>query len=354
MYAYSPTIIMEWYKKQEGIFVVTGNSLSNENPLEKHDRFLEIVFNRIALPTFVIDHNHTIISWNLALENLTAQNHKDMIGTQNQWMAFYASKRPTLADLIVEGGKDNAVSHFYKNKFRKSPLIDDAFEAEDFFPDIGEHGEWLSFTAASIRDENGNIIGAIETLANISNEKRSKIALQESEERYKRLSITDNLTGLFNRRFFTDNLTLELERSQRYAQGFALCLIDLDNFKSMNDNYGHLFGDEILVLFSQLLKQNLRHSDTAYRYGGEEFAIVFPGSTLESASLVAERVRKNLEEYVFNFEGKSVSITGSFGISCKSDYDFNIESIIKRADQALYSAKHNGKNKIEIAEQPSS
>lgn len=333
--------------------MVAQSSYSDINPLGQHENLLETVFNRIALPTFVLDQNHTIIFWNQALERLTTKKQSEMIGTQNQWIAFYASKRPTLADLIIEGGKDEAVSHFYENKYRKSTLVDDAFEAEDFFPDIGEHGEWLSFTAASIRDSNGNIIGAIETLANISNEKLSQLALQESEERYKKLSITDNLTGLYNRRFFTESLTLELERSRRYDQHFALCLIDLDDFKDMNDSYGHLFGDKILTIFSHLLKQNLRQSDSAYRYGGEEFAIIFPGSSLEGASLVAERIRTKLAEYPFSFEGnsKNIQMTASFGISLTSEHDRNIEEIIRRSDQALYAAKNSGKNKIEVSKE---
>ncbi len=333
--------------------MVAESSFSDMHPLGQHESLLETVFNRIALPTFVLDQNHTIIFWNQALERLTSKKQSEMIGTQNQWIAFYASKRPTLADLIIEGGKDEAVSHFYENKYKKSTLVDDAFEAEDFFPDIGEHGEWLSFTAASIRDSKGNVIGAIETLSNISNEKLNQLALQESEERYKKLSITDNLTGLYNRRFFTESLTLELERSRRYSQHFSLCLIDLDDFKDMNDSYGHLFGDKILSIFSHILKQNLRHSDTAYRYGGEEFAIIFPGSSLEGAALVAERIRTRLAEYPFNFENKSkeIRVTASFGISLTTVNDRNIEEIIRRSDKALYVAKNSGKNKIEISKE---
>jgi diguanylate cyclase (GGDEF)-like protein len=325
------------------------NASSDISKLHQHDNFLETVFNRITLPTFVLDQNHTIIFWNHALAQLTSQTQNEMIGTQNQWMAFYASKRPTLADLIIEGGKDDAVSLFYENKYIKSPLIEDAFEAEDFFPDIGDNGEWLHFTAASIKDENGNVIGAIETLLNISATKQSQIALKESEERYKQLSITDNLTGLYNKRHFTERLTSELERSHRYHHHFSLCLIDLDNFKQMNDNHGHLFGDEILAEFGNIIQKNLRNSDTAYRYGGEEFVIILPGILIDGSSVVANRIRVDLLEKLFfsAIDQKPIKLTASFGITASSSEDRKIEEVIKRADEALYIAKKTGKNKIE-------
>lgn len=326
------------------------SNISDGNPLSQQEQLLEAVFNRIPLATFVIDQHHKIIFWNKALEQLTATKQINMIGTQNQWIAFYSSKRPTLADLIVEGGKDETVSQFYENKFRKSPLIEGAYVAEDFFPDIGENGEWLSFTAASITDSNGNVIGAIETLANISKEKKSQLALQENEERYKRLSITDNLTGLYNRRLFTENMRSEIERTHRYNQFFSLCMIDLDDFKYMNDNYGHLFGDQILIEFSHIIKNNLRTTDTAYRYGGEEFVIIFPGTSPEGALKVANRIRMELSDFPFPNEAKkdTTHITASFGISVSSKNDTNIEEVIQRADKELYKAKRTGKNKVSV------
>lgn len=333
------------------MFVVDESNFSNEHPLEQEENLLEAVFNRITLPTFVLDNHHKIIFWNKALEQLSNTKRSEMIGTRNQWVAFYATERPTLADLIIEGGKDEAVSKFYDNKYKRSPLIEDAYEAEDFFPDIGEKGEWLSFTAASITNAQGEIIGAIETLTNISKEKRSQMALQESEERYKRLSITDNLTGLYNRRLFTENLMIELERTQRYHQYFSLCIIDLDNFKLMNDAYGHLFGDQILKKFGHIIQNNLRKTDTAYRYGGEEFAIIFPGTSLEGAEKVASRIRVELSVFAFANESsnKRIRVTASLGITSSSTSDEQIEHVIKRADKALYKAKKTGKNKIEIS-----
>ena len=324
----------------------TANSTQAHNLLKEQNKLFESILNRIALPTFVLDNNHKIIFWNRAIEQLTGFSSEEMLGTNKQWLAFYANERPTLADLIISQG-DNSLLHYYKTG-RYSALIDDAYEAEGFFPDISPQGEWLSFTAASIKDDDGNITGAIETLVNISEAKRNQQALEESEERYKQLSITDVLTGLYNKRLFTEQLTNELDRCRRYGMHASLCLIDLDNFKSMNDTYGHLFGDQILAEFGSIAKSNLRYSDSAYRYGGEEFAIILPNTDLPGAQRLAERVRKHLSSHIFHpTSDEKIHITASLGVTSISPSDQTINNIIKRADIALYKAKQGGKNRTE-------
>ncbi len=324
-----------------GVTSITNDALIEQNKL------FESVLNRIALPTFVLNNDHQIILWNYALEQLTGFKSNEMLGTNRQWVAFYSSERPTLADLILS--KADADLHHYYKTGRYSRLIEDAYEAEGFFPEIGTDGEWLSFTAASLKDEQGNITGAIETLINISEAKRNQLALEESEERYKQLSITDMLTGLYNKRLFTEQLTNELERCKRYSMPTSICLIDLDNFKSMNDTYGHLFGDTILAEFGSIVKSNLRYSDTAYRYGGEEFAIILPNTEIKGAEILAERIRHHLSAHAFYSEGASrILVTASIGLTSLSPKDESINNAIKRADLALYRAKQNGKNRSDI------
>ncbi|MDE2442325.1 MAG: PAS domain-containing protein, partial [Betaproteobacteria bacterium] len=114
--------------------------------------------------TIVIDVNHRVTHWNRACAVLTGVPADEMIGRSEQWRAFYDSARPIMADLVVDGVLDDAVERYYHGKFSRSVLIDDAYEAEDFFPTFGDGGRWLFFTAAALRNTDGEVIGAIETL----------------------------------------------------------------------------------------------------------------------------------------------------------------------------------------------
>lgn len=122
--------------------------------------------------TFIIDAEHRVVCWNKACEVLTGIPAAQVTGTREHWRAFYASERPTMADLIVDGGKQADIQYFYRDKFQNSPLIEAASEAEDFFADLGASGRWLHFTAAPILDDRGRTVGAIETLQDVT-ERRS-------------------------------------------------------------------------------------------------------------------------------------------------------------------------------------
>lgn len=128
------------------------------------------------IPAFVIGSDHTLLYWNRALEELSKIPAEEVIGTNQHWRAFYATKRPCLADLLIDEAVEE-ITRWYDGKFLKSPLIDEAYEATDFFPDLGERGRWLRFTAALIRDPEGNKIGAIETLEDITDRKEAEKAL---------------------------------------------------------------------------------------------------------------------------------------------------------------------------------
>ncbi len=159
-----------------------------ENELKENEQRLHSVIGGLPIPAFVIDKNHRILYWNKALEELTKIKAEDVIGTSQQWRAFYSSKRPCMADLLVNRGQEK-ISKWYAGKYVKSKLLDEAYEAIDFFPELGHQGKWLRFTAAIIRNSTGDLIGAIETLEDISRRKKAKMLLlkvhQDLEERVK-------------------------------------------------------------------------------------------------------------------------------------------------------------------------
>jgi diguanylate cyclase (GGDEF)-like protein/PAS domain S-box-containing protein len=171
----------------------------------------------------------------------------------------------------------------------------------------------------------------------------TKRKLLESE--LGKLAITDKLTQVFNRTKFHEVIKTELERAYRYDHPLSLVMFDIDNFKKINDTYGHAVGDYVLQTLAQIVKENLREIDYLVRWGGEEFIIITPETDLEKAKVLAERVRKAIEDYRFNKAGK---ITISLGVT-KFITDDTEDTIVKRADDAMYKAKQKGRNRVEVS-----
>lgn len=166
-------------------------------------------------------------------------------------------------------------------------------------------------------------------------------------EEMKQLSITDSLTGIFNRRYFDDRLSKELQRTLRYDSVFSLAIFDIDNFKLFNDTEGHAAGDQVLKAIADISGESLRSIDILARFGGEEFAIIMPETEKEEAFLVAERVRKNIKEYMpthwKNFPRERLTV--SIGVAAFPADGRDAKTLIKNTDRALYQAKTNGKDR---------
>ena len=133
------------------------------------------------VPTFVLDAEHRVTHWNRACALITGKSAAEMVGTNRQWMAFYPAERPVMADLVLSGTFESGIATHYQGKFRRSAIIEDAYEAEDFFPQFGDQGCWLYFTAAPIRDPEGRVIGAIETLQDVNARRAAEAALRENQ-----------------------------------------------------------------------------------------------------------------------------------------------------------------------------
>ena len=160
--------------------------------------------------------------------------------------------------------------------------------------------------------------------------------------------IHDTLTNLHNRRYFDEQVVRHMAMFNRDKKTFCLAMLDIDHFKRINDRYGHQVGDDVLIMLGQVVRENLRRSDIFTRYGGEEFAIILPISSLEAAAEVLVKVRRTVEQHTFEVGGYKLKITVSLGLAISSD-NTDIDLLIQKADKALYRAKQLGRNTIQIA-----
>ncbi|MEW5806434.1 MAG: diguanylate cyclase [Acidobacteriota bacterium] len=179
---------------------------------------------------------------------------------------------------------------------------------------------------------------------------KKKLQLDQTNLKLKEMAITDDKTSLFNHRYFLNKLKEEFKRTKRYGTSLSIIMLDLDDFKEINDIHGHQRGDRILREVGRIIQSNARETDFVARYGGEEFAVILPNSDAQMAKQVAERIRKAVSVHVFKEEKSSLAMTISAGIATFPDNAMikNADELIHSADAALYMAKKKGKNRTEI------
>ncbi len=169
--------------------------------------------------------------------------------------------------------------------------------------------------------------------------------LKSSVEKYRIESFTDYLTGLYNRKYMSLRLEEEQERLKRFHSPFVLLMLDIDNFKQINDTYGHIVGDYVLKYIANIIRENIREIDVGFRFGGEEFLILLPETDLKSSCNVAERLRSKIMHTVFKFKDKKIKITVSQGLAEYHEGEHYTDTI-ERADKLLLKAKQMGKNRV--------
>lgn len=235
---------------------------------------------------------------------------------------------------IVKSG--NHPPEFYKHLWK---TITSGKEWRGEFHNRKKNGElyWESASISPVIEENLAITHFIAVKEDITERKRMEDAL-------KQLAETDNLTQVYNRTKFDEIMRREMERVKRFDHSLSIIIFDIDHFKRTNDRYGHNAGDNVLKSIAGLAKELAREIDYIIRWGGEEFIIITPETSPQDAEVLAERLRDSIESHEFDQVGK---ITASFGVT-EFKKDENETSVVKRADEALYRAKSNGRNRVEV------
>lgn len=279
------------------------------------------------------------------------------VNFENDDLSIYMSRGYTLSSEIKISEKSKLLNHFRSNwniinsEKAKDLMADDPYTAEIYMllnPEI----------VIPLRSKNA-LNGLIFMSKKIMEtpfseqefqflEKLSKFAsIAVENSRLYRMATLDRMTGLFIHHYFQERLAEEIKRAERMSNPLTLLMADLDHFKDINDKYGHPQGDVVLKGTANIIHQNIRSFDIPSRYGGEEFAVILADTDISAAEHIAERLRKRIEEAVYPNENGDVKITISIGIAqFDSQIDMTSKDLIKRADEALYSAKAKGRNRV--------
>jgi len=286
------------------------------------------------LPTFVLGADHTITHWNRACAELTGLGPERMIGTRDAWRAFYRKPRPVLANLVLDGAGEDVVRTLYGAKIRPVSAVPGGWEVMDR---IEYRDRWLTLTATPIFGLDGSVMGAVETVRDISSDKYYEFELQ-----YRATHCP--LTGLPNRALLTDRLDHALRQADRGKKPVGVVCVGLDGFKLVNEGLGHPTGDRLLKEVAQRLRSCVRDGDTVARFGGDEFVILLAEqASRESLALLAERCLAAIA-VPFQAEGYDSFLTASVGLALYPDDGTTVAGLLNRAESAMHQVKtqHRG------------
>ncbi|HKJ61154.1 MAG TPA: GGDEF domain-containing protein [Hyphomicrobiales bacterium] len=313
---------------------VYGEKMEQEiRSLRENGELLLTIIKLIPVAFFVKDHKSRFFLMNRACEEQWGMSFADLCGTDgSQFFPLEQMKQFLATDQsIFEGRK---------------PV-----EFEETFWSANKNADRIGYTfKLPMYDANGNPQYLVCVTLDITERKLAQAALLASEKKLRVLATTDVLTELPNRRQFLARLAEEFARVKRHGnQRCSILVLDLDRFKRINDTYGHAMGDAVLQHFAQLMRKAFRNIDMAARVGGEEFAVILPGSDLAAARTQAERLREIVAKTPLVQDGKTISVTVSIGVATMVPSDSEADQTLIRADMALYRAKENGRNQVETA-----
>lgn len=302
-----------------------------EEELYRSESFLSMIFDSFHDPFNIVDREYKIVKFNDAYVRMKNMRAKELYGKR-----------------CYEALHD-------RNGVCEGCLIEKTFQSADPCAEEKEvtlpNGVrmWLEVYTYPILDKDKRVSHVVQYARDITDRKIVEEEKKQLISNLNYLSRTDGLTGLFNRRALTDTLHHEIDRAQRYDAELSLLLCDIDKFKRINDTYGHAAGDDALKAVSEALKVAIRKADILGRYGGDEFMIILPETTLAGAKKLAEKIRSAVAEIGIVISGeKRIGISLSIGVaSCCTPID-DIDTLVKLADTALYTSKHGGRNRVTV------
>jgi diguanylate cyclase (GGDEF)-like protein/PAS domain S-box-containing protein len=308
---------------------------------ERARLFLEHIMEGMGDGVIVIDRDYTILDANLAATASLGVEKSDVIGhkcfevTHRRQTPCEGLQIVCPHPLIFERGeKIVKVLHTHYN--------------------VQGDEHQIEITASPVKNRHGEIFAMVETHRDIMEKKSDdelvKLIkrLNETQTHLKHMAITDELTGLRNRRYIVERLEEEFQRAKRTGRPLSLIMLDIDHFKKINDAHGHLFGDLVLQVVSVRMKEALRKHDLIGRVGGEEFLVVCPESSLEDTVVVAERIRKVIRREAISDGVREAAVALSAGVTMLRDDDRSSDKFFSRADTALYKAKEQGRNRVAV------
>lgn len=300
-----------------------------EEELQRSETFLSTIFDSIHDPFCIVDRDFTLIKLNDAYSRVKNKLPGELIGHKCYEVLY--GRKSICDDCVIE----------------KTFQLTDPCAKEKLLTGPEGSGAWIEIYTYPVLDRQNRVSHVIQYGRDITDRKKSEEEKKRLIDRLNYLSATDGLTGLFNRRALTDMLRHEIDRAQRYESDLSLILCDVDKFKSINDTYGHVAGDGVLRTVAESIKKCLRKADIIGRYGGDEFMVILPETSIEGAKSLAEKVRIAISEVEIETSGKKrMALSLSIGVAgCCTPVD-DIDTLIKAADKGLYTSKHRGRNRV--------
>jgi diguanylate cyclase (GGDEF)-like protein/PAS domain S-box-containing protein len=302
-------------------------------------RSLENIMEGIADGVVVIDVDHTIIRANSSGAASLGFKKAEMTG-RKCYEVIHRRQTPCEGPYIV-----CPLPHILGQEDNNVKLLHTHYDGNG-------NERHVEITASPVKNARGRTIAMVETYRDImekySDDELVKLVkrLNEAQTHLKHMAITDDLTGLRNRRYIIERLEEEFQRARRSGDHLSLIMLDIDHFKQINDAHGHLFGDVVLRVIAARIKLSLRIHDIVGRVGGEEFLVICPESALDDTVTVAERIRKIINEELIGDGIKELRVALSAGVTELSENDMSFENLFSRADLALYKAKEKGRNRV--------